>query len=434
MSEYFRISPGGQLTLYKHNGERQGKYRYCKVDGKPALKDRETKEVVQVFETEEDQLNFFYDSNENVEYTWTGLRNSVYLDEGVTLGDILKVIEDHAELETLAEAIAPLYPAIRGHVAIDEPADLMIVTAQGIVRKGVFHFEYELGFQNGRNWDHTTVVEISNSFPIYENGEFVADLIYEPTLFDLLVALFGGDDGEPCELTKEGLGLEGDAIDYLLRPIKVAEDVTLGDVFNFVENNPMLKQFISAYSWCRPIDEFHQQAKKPVPADKEDSKLWHLELTRHCTIYNKDSWFHCDADFHGIGELSEDEKEWKKEHPERERPDYTTYGVSMTHMAVLASLPFVLDEKFELTWVTKSYKVKQKRVIQMGYTLMDFLDAIYWDISFYGGPEDAESIRETLSSQIKEIKEALDRGEDAGLTTLDLQALEEELKELDGED
>jgi hypothetical protein len=73
----------------------------------------------------------------------------------------------------------------------------------------------------------------------------------------------------------------------------------------------------------------------------------------------------------------------------------------------------------------------------MGYRLIDLLDAIYWDISFYGGPAEAKEFGEELSQfgeelsqRVEGIKEALDRGEDAGLIPLeDILKEEEEEKE-----
>ena len=41
---------------------------------------------------------------------------------------------------------------------------------------------------------------------------------------------------------------------------EIEEGTTLQDIFNIVQKYPILKSFISQYSWCREIDAFHEQA------------------------------------------------------------------------------------------------------------------------------------------------------------------------------
>ena len=408
MSSYLKIAPGGQLKLFKHNGDRQAEYRYKygkDADGKFTIKNRKTKAIT-TFETEEEQDAFFYDEKEEIELVWVHLRDNVYLEPGVTLGDILKVIEDHDELKVLAISTCPSYPTVRDAHLTDEPAEIMVVTTQGVIQKGEFVFEHVLGFQNGRNWDHLTKVEISKNFPIYENGEKIADLIYEPSLFELLIALFGEEDAEPCHFSKQGLTPEDSVLGSLFRPLTVSDDLTLGDVFEFVEKNPLLKDFVSTYSWCREIDAFHKQAKEPIPADRK-TDLWHLEINRACSIYGAehDDWFNCDPCLHAVGPLDEEDKKIWGDNP----PEHTTWAVDFSHMATLVNLPFKLDEDFIIQWL-ENYKLKETRSFHMKYRLIDFLDAIYWEISFHGGPAEVEEARTELNESVSKIKDGLEEG------------------------
>jgi hypothetical protein len=38
------------------------------------------------------------------------------------------------------------------------------------------------------------------------------------------------------------------------------------------------------------------------------------------------------------------------------------------------------------------------------FNLLSILDAVYWDISFYGGPQEAEEFKEELCRRVDEIK------------------------------
>jgi len=52
------------------------------------------------------------------------------------------------------------------------------------------------------------------------------------------------------------------AATYLRCACKIKEGTTLKDIFRTVDNYKLLKIFISQYSWCGCIDEFHAQAEE----------------------------------------------------------------------------------------------------------------------------------------------------------------------------
>ncbi|MFX7752004.1 hypothetical protein ABTK01_20340, partial [Acinetobacter baumannii] len=74
----------------------------------------------------------------------------------------------------------------------------------------------------------------------------------------------------------------------------------------------------------------------------------------------------------------------------------------------LAHLPLKLDKELKITMWTKD----GLDIIFEGdkeFTLLEVLDAIYWDISFRGGPrENAEFIRQ-CKSQVETIKEDIEK-------------------------
>lgn len=357
------------------------------------------------------------------------MRSSVQLGENVTIADIRSIVDSIHELKFILSILFPGgdHTVVYRDRGDGDPAEKLVIHAEGIIKDGDLKHEVHLGFSNTRNWQDSTIVEIDGNYTFYENDEvLIANQHYEFTLLGLLEALFGKTQYSGCQFTKHGLetrinGIvsDSDALRCLFNPIYVDEDVTLGDVFKFVENNEVLKNFIGNYSWCWQIDDFHKQAKEVCENPRED-KLWNFVINRSIDFHDKEElsdWICYSPDFGAIGDLSAEEQKWLIEgkRPKSEWPNHTNYGVGMSHMGELVDLPFTLDEDLVFTWYDKDYKQKKSKKVRMWYTFLDFLDSIYWEISFYGGPDQSQGLKAEIIDEIKTIKEALARGEDAGL-------------------
>jgi hypothetical protein len=174
---------------------------------------------------------------------------------------------------------------------------------------------------------------------------------------------------------------------------EIDEDVTLGDIFQAVDNDPLIKHTIAAYAWCGAIDRFHVQAKEPnKPHDVDDTTLTELNIEAFAGIHCYDGLDGCHAvpdsfegitmDFSGIAANGQ------------------TYSVSMSPMYKLASLPVRIQKTITITknfepLLTASYEP----------SLLEVLDAIYWDISFYGNPEQTADFFEELKERSKEVED-----------------------------
>lgn len=169
-------------------------------------------------------------------------------------------------------------------------------------------------------------------------------------------------------------------------PAKVAEGVTLGDIFKAVGANRQLTDFISIYSWCEPIEKFHQAAEIPFQPEVDEGityleklvvksygELW---LDEETTDFNVSTSFSA-IDHLGLG-----------------------WSISCTPMSQIAHLPVEIDEKFVIRNDLNQTPVSSTRVI----SVLDFLDAIYWDISFHGGPEDNKEFLERLEEQVRDLR------------------------------
>lgn len=184
-------------------------------------------------------------------------------------------------------------------------------------------------------------------------------------------------------------------LSYLRDNCKIKSGTTLLDIFNIVDQYKLLKLFISQYSWCRSLEEFHVQAREPMRTEEEeDEKLEYLEIywTTELYSYKKIIDFNISTGFHGVGKKTENNPNG-------------TFSVSYTPMYDLAHLPIKLDKNVELREPWE--KGKTPKIIfegQKEFSLQDILDAIYWDISFMGGPQENIEFIEKMKETSEGIK------------------------------
>lgn len=157
-------------------------------------------------------------------------------------------------------------------------------------------------------------------------------------------------------------------------------DVTLADIFRAVEQDPDLLRFLEQWSWC-DLSAFHAEARKPATAP---SDLSYIELTKYF------EWDEHEAqetiDVSGIGEPGEH--------------GVTHYGIDFTPVNQLVHLPVRLRPEME---IRKDHKKLGEAPCT--FTLLDVLGEIYWEISFYGSPEDRDRQGAELQESVREIEE-----------------------------
>ena len=171
-------------------------------------------------------------------------------------------------------------------------------------------------------------------------------------------------------------------LSYLRNDCEIVENTTLGDIFKIVKNNDMLKSFIKQYSWCGSIDEFHDQSLMHPDDDFEYLDRLVIEWSSSTNLTSKKSknlnglriitkviGFDLSPDFYGFDSNG------------------TACSVSATPMWQLANVPVELDENYEIYEPFCVSGSREKLIVgSRRFTLLNILDAIYYDISFYGGP------------------------------------------------
>lgn len=202
---------------------------------------------------------------------------------------------------------------------------------------------------------------------------------------------------------------------HLRSTCEIAPGTTLGQIFAAVDRYKLLKLMIAQYSWCRAIEEFHAQAQEPMRKEPDDEKMTHLEIYWHVEAEEfKEKIKHpgglrerirtvdyeVSPDFHGIGPCKEGE--------DHRGNGLEYYSVSYSPMYELADLPVVLKKEFDVytPWDSSQPKKKPEKILssKREFTLLEVLDAIYWDISFMGGPEDNKNFIAEMNDRMEEIK------------------------------
>ena len=156
--------------------------------------------------------------------------------------------------------------------------------------------------------------------------------------------------------------------------------VTPRDIFRAVEQDPDLGMFLAEWSWC-DLAAFHSEARKPTT---EASDLFYIEIAKYF------EWDEIEAQetFHvsGIGHPNEN--------------GATCYGLDFTPVNQLAHLPVKLRPDMEI------YRDNEKLgAAPCTFTLLDVLGEIYWEISFYGSPEDRDRERAEVRERLREVEE-----------------------------
>jgi hypothetical protein len=383
-----------EIIGYRRNADRRGLYRIKKVGEEFIITHKHSGSIVKATKTAEAAEEFFYDKIQPSDVgIWSLLRCSCQIDKGVTLGDLFRIIETNEELHRLIEI---LYPFLNLHGNGNKKGTIPIGRNIRLIKHPFIEKQQKIIFtskfdENTSKWDQNSELHLDLQTQIIESSktQYSRDCL---SVLEVLDCLFCGtcDDRQQIVFNKDGLSsMDGpidDPMSYLMHPCRLSDGLTLMDVFRFVDRHELLKVFLSFYSWCKDIDDFHQLAKQPVT---NSSDLFYLEISKWFQV--KKDYFKYWQELTGIGKVYDPEIYGDKV------PESESYGVEMTPVNELVHLP--LRTKNTIEYEGEDYTTE--------YSLLDILDSIYDEISFLGGPEDIEKIREELIKRKDDIERSL---------------------------
>lgn len=400
------------IKYFRWNGERKGQHKIKKSPGKVSVINRETGTEVFSGTTVEEAEKFFVDETP-IDFIWSRLRETCDIEKGVTLKNIQDIIEKNEHFG----AIVRTFYLQDIEMVSGEPVGDLVIKRRGVIDNGEYLLKATvLGdlSKNGR-------IILDKNFSVLNEGKELFTGEMEWSLLEIVDAIFGKNlrsctcsknitsedcpdcSVKPVSIQKNGIndshGQYPFTFDHLMTPCTIGEDVTLGDIFKMVEADEGTKIFMSMYSWCRAIDEFHKAALSH--AVNENDGLKYLKIGSGIEVYeDKDySTISDSMDFYGFGPTSEDTLKYYKE-VGKEPPENETYGLGFSSMSELANLPVKIGECRLSIFGKNENGIDAKRT----YTLLQILDAIYWEISFYGGPKEAADMKEELCRRVDEVK------------------------------
>lgn len=223
----------------------------------------------------------------------------------------------------------------------------------------------------------------------------------------LLVSRWNGETQEnDIELMDEN---DPSAISHLRTYCEIDPDTTLKDIMTLVRKNEGLNLFISMYSWCNSIEEFHAELDK-LPVIDENDSMDHMEI-RWATFYNKSrnyTDFGLSAEFIGVGLPLKEERDGLPV------GFIETFSISGSPIEQFAHLKVHLNPKVEIHRIKRHPKIESIKLLssECSFCLLDILDAIYWEISFHGPP----SQRDDFMDEMRELVTDIESGEEQTFT------------------
>lgn len=180
--------------------------------------------------------------------------------------------------------------------------------------------------------------------------------------------------------------------------LQLSNDLTFRDFFNHLmrEKTDLNKAFFSTLRGYKIEDYKHDlttQGKKPRSTGLRSVQVgWRVEVTK--------DGLEIRHDFQGVGQEGGGN---------RENGIETTYGLSLTPLYEYCDLPFRLNERF----VIEDYqgkKVKEVLKSKRLFTVFEVLDAILYEITWDGTPQQRDKRAKKLMKRLKKAEKQIAEG------------------------
>lgn len=186
----------------------------------------------------------------------------------------------------------------------------------------------------------------------------------------------------------------------------IDSDVTLADILRLVACDEVLELFFTSYSSC-PIKQFCEEIQTAGTKEPEHGEycevVFILEIAENPPL-NLPKGMDTYWAFQSIG------------------PDGTIYGIDLSPLSDIGGLPIRLNSAPGILALARHPNPYSRETgFTITPTLLQFLNAILWEISFHGGPEE----RDRRRAELLEIAAEVEAG------TAKLIPLDDVLKDLD---
>lgn len=203
----------------------------------------------------------------------------------------------------------------------------------------------------------------------------------------------------------------------LMAPVEIAAEFTLGDLCRIIDNFEEIDiGTFSALLQC-PLESFLEECLRSWDTRHEPrSDLHYIRVFWECEYDSltetrwppaTDLWLHVD----GIGDIWEDHQPGGRFYEEGQ--DYTHcngYAIEMTPLYALRHLPIRIDPIMTVRpSPTQESSHAPLDIPAPDVTLLQLIHALFWELSFFGTPEQRDAMREELQQRAKRIEAGQER-------------------------
>lgn len=200
-----------------------------------------------------------------------------------------------------------------------------------------------------------------------------------------------------------------DAASYLMDTVALDQDLRLRDLFELLKSNELLRKVFARESSEELLKEVATSEAVAYSPDYVPDGIEYLELYQMWYIDSdtREVTGSRELCFHGVGHvLREDSVEDTFVHFKAGSRRY--YGVEMRHVSTLLNIPVRFDKNvsfFENDNETYTSK-KLESMVMAEPTLGEVLQGILSELSYFGGPAEAEELVSELEGDIIQIVDA----------------------------
>ncbi len=167
------------------------------------------------------------------------------------------------------------------------------------------------------------------------------------------------------KIYKIGSMIKPDVIFTALREeVLNLDGVTLKTIFKAVDKYPKLKEFISQYCWCKSIDSYHKEAYKKGKQIAKNITICKVGNVAYISLSNV-----INVDY-------------------KQNVESTLLVLNLKNVS---NTPMKLITHGEVYQINKNGEEVARVEGKVDFSLLDILEAIYWEISFFGGIEDTKT-------------------------------------------
>lgn len=195
---------------------------------------------------------------------------------------------------------------------------------------------------------------------------------------------FGWDKKVKAEVEQ---AVDGLLLDYLMLPCEIEAGVKLRDILMLLDQDASLyTQLLTNGPWLKDI--VSEGLNNPFKSD--DDKVEWLELRRFMEAEQYEP-AKCELEdhiqFHGIGEGG-------------------PYALDFSPIYTMTELEVRLNEEIDL-YDQRQHTPTPPILLHttQGFTLLDILHGIFWDLSFHGSPENRDARKQEIVGRVKEIED-----------------------------